>query len=226
MEAFREQVDDVKKPYLFSDDEVLRFAADAQDMYVRLTGGIADSTTAAIVELRVLEGEPLAQHSPHILRIRSAKLLTAKRLLKVAREADLSLQSVRDYGIATPTYLDDTDTGDVVAMVLGVEKNAVRWYKVPTSDDTCRMNVLRLPYPRIDDDQCELEIDEQHHFHLIKWMKHLAYSKEDAETYDKELAESNELAFYRYCGVPGGPNALMEEERQRFRPRVTHYAGL
>lgn len=224
IDEFRDQVDDVAKPYLFSETAVLRYAIDAQDMFVRLTGGIPDVSTPQLTEIPVVAETPLQAHSPYILRIRSAKLLTAKRALRVIREADLAVLSVRDYGLVTPMYLDDTDTGDVVAMVLGVEKNKVRWYKVPAEDattDTCKMNILRLPYPRIKEESDTLEIDEQHHLHLVMWMKHLAYSKEDAETYDKELAEKNEAAFRAYC-----KEAKQEEERQRYRPRVVQYGGL
>lgn len=218
---FRKDVADQARPYLWDDDEVLQFAIDAQDMYVRLTGGIADSSTVAITEIPVITGDVLAAHSPYILRIRSAKLLTARKNLFIGREADVQQLTYSDYGIQRSCYLDDEDTGEVEAIILGVEKNKIRWFKVPVEDDTCKLNVRRLPYPRIlTEDDC-LEIDEQHHIHLLKWMKHLAYSKEDAETYDKELAELNEDAFRRYCN-----QAATEEENQRYKVRVVQYGGI
>lgn len=218
---FRKQVQDTVKPYLFDADEVFQYLVDAQDMFVRLTGGIPDSTTRALTDLAVVVGVPIARHSPYILRIRSAKLLTALRALSIISEGDLEQTYSEDYGLRTTGYLDDTDTGDVRAMVLGVEDNAVRWYKVPTTADTCRMNIYRLPYPRMTDEESCLEIDEHHHIHLLKWMKHLAYSKEDAETYDKNLADKNEVAFRAYC-----EQAREEKERQRYKPRVVQYGGL
>lgn len=230
IDLFRKQVDDRSKPYLWDDVESLQYAVAAQDMYARLTGGIADSSTASVVDAAVTPGEPMARLSPYILRIRSAKLVTARRPLEIVNEADISqMQQAPDYGVSLRQYLDDENTGDVTAMVLGVEKNKVRWWRVPPSDadeDTCRMNVLRLPYPRIQDEKDCLEVDEQHRLSLVMWMKYLAYSKEDAETYDKELAENNERAFYRYCGVPDGANARQEEERQRYKPRTIQYGGL
>lgn len=230
IDLFRKQVDDRVKPYLWDEDEALQYAVDAQDMYARLTGGIPDSSTPSIVDVPVTPGEPMALMSPYVLRVRSAKLLTARTPLEIANEADIAeMRQAPDYGVSLPQYLDDADTGDVTSMVLGVEKNKVRWWRVPpatATTDTCRMNVLRLPFPRIEDAGDPLEIDEQHRFHLVKWMKYLAYSKEDAETYDKELADTNERAFYRYCGVPEGANARQEEERQRYKPRQIKYGGL
>lgn len=220
-DEFRRQAGDVSKPTLWSDDEILAYIVDAQDMWVRQTGGISDSTTTAVTDLPVGTNEPYTDHSPCILRIRSAKLLTAKRSLKIAQESDISTLRIQDYGILYPSYLDDTDTGEVIAMVLGIEKNAVRWFKVPAAEDICRLHVYRLPYPRIVDTDGCLEIDEQHHRHLIMWMKHLAYSKEDAETYDKDLANANAVAFTLYC-----EKANQEEERQRYRPRQMQYGGI
>lgn len=227
IDLFRKQVADVNKPLLWDDTEVMQYLVDAQDMYVRLTGGIADGSTIAITQVGVVTGQPFSKHSPYIVRIRSGRLLTAKRALKFASEADLAQigvvqnSTLLDYGFIKPPYLDDTDTGEVVAGVLGVQKNNIRWYKVPIADDTCQLNVYRLPYPRIVDETSCFEIDEQHHINLLYWMKHRAYSKEDSETYDKAIADSNEARFRRYC-----EDAAQEEERQRYKPRVVQYGGI
>lgn len=222
VELFRKQVSDEAEPHLWDDDEVFQYLVDAQDTYVRLTGGIRDGSTRALTDVRVVANKAFSDHSPYILRIRSARLLDAERDLKIINEADVGLQRFSDYGLAhSLSALDDEDTGDVRAMILGVTKGKIRWLKVPTESDTCRMHVMRLPYPRIEDEGDCLEIDEQHHIHLLKWMKHLAYSKEDAETYDRDLADKNEVAFKQYCR-----DAKTEEEGQRFKPRVVHYGGL
>lgn len=221
---FRKDVADRERPYLWDDDEILQFAIDAQDMYVRLTGGITDTSTPEITQITVVPGAVLAAHSPYILRIRSAKLLVLKRDLKIVRESDIQQFTYSDYGLQRSCFLDDTDTGEVEGIVLGVEKNKVRWFRVPADDaaqDTCSMVVRRLPYPRIESEDDCLEIDEQHHYHLLKWMKHLAYSKEDGETYDKELADINEQAFRRYCA-----DARVEEEGQRYKPPIVQYGGI
>lgn len=227
IDLFRKQVADISKPQLWDETEVFQYLVDAQDMFVRLTGGIADGSTIAITQVGVVTGEPFSQHSPYILRIRSGRLLTARRALKFGSEADIAQvgiienSTLIDYGFIRPPYLDDTDTGEVVAGLLGVEKNKIRWYKVPIADDTAQLNVYRLPYPRLVDKLSCLEIDEQHHMGLLYWMKHRAYSKQDGETYDKNLAMNNETWFRNYCD-----QAKQEEERQRYKPRVVQYGGI
>ena len=218
---FRSQVSDEDQPYLWSDAEVLLFAIDAQDRLVRAFGGISDYSTTALTDVALVADTPTSTHSPYILRIRSGKLTTAKRSIEMISESDVGLKLSDDYGLRSALYLDDTDTGAVMAGILGMEKNKIRWFRVPSESDTCRMHIYRLPYPRISTQQGTLEVDVQHHIHLISGMKELAYQKEDSETFDKAAYERNKSIFADYC-----EKVRQEEERQRFKPRVVRYGGL
>ncbi len=232
---WRSQVSDEQDPYLWSDDEALAYAIDAQDVFVRLTGGIADVTVALadvgnpqtrLQDLDVTVATPFAALSPYILRYRAARLLTARQDVRIINHSDLPVTSGRaattDYGLlGTTLQLDDADAGEVLYGMLGLRDGYVRWFRVPTATDTCRLAVYRLPYPRIADETSPLEIGEQHHLHLIKHMKYLAYSKQDAEVYDKGQAESNKAAFEAYCADAKG-----ELERQRYKPRQVQYGGM
>lgn len=232
---FRKQVSDEQQPYLWDDDEVLQYVIDAQDMFVRAMGGISvvtvpaasDPSNLQLQDLVLTPNIPLTAFSPYILRFRSAQLLTAHISIKLMDEAQVGLNRVCDpylnefSGFSLPPYLDDTDTGDVQGAVLGYVDNNIRWYRVPIVADSCRLHVYRLPYPRITAQESPLEIQEQHHLHLSLWMKALAYAKEDAETFDKNLADRNADAFNAYC-----KKASAEQDRQRFRPRIVHYGGI
>lgn len=231
-EEFRRQVSDEAQPPLWSDDEVLLYIIDAQDLLVRKLGGIADVTVAAadigspqdrLQDLDVVTDEPYTVLDPYILRIRSARLLTAARDVVIVQEADLAQILYNDYGWRSGLQLDDSDSGQVTHGVLGIKDDNVRWLRVPAEDDTCRLNVFRLPYPRITalDGDIQLEIHEQHHRHLILWMKHLAYSKQDAETRNDKLAAESAAAFEAYAD-----KFRKEVERRRYRPRQVKYAGL
>lgn len=222
-EEFRNQVGDTEQPHLWSEGEVLGYIIDAQDTFVRKTGGIGDMTTAAIVDLALVANTPFTTHSPYILRIMSGRLLTAKRGIDFVHESDVPMLKLQDYGVQLSFNLDDTETGEVRYGVLGLEEKKIRWLRVPEANDTCRLRVLRLPYPRITGWQGAgnvLEIDEQHHRPLILWMKHLAYSKQDAEARDDKKAEDNRVAFERYCAEARG-----EIERRRYKPRIVQYGG-
>lgn len=224
---FRNQVSDTEVPYLWSDPEVLRYAIDAQDMFVRRIGGIEDVTVAAadvgapptrLPDLALTASSPYSSHSQYILRIRSGRLLTVRRDAKFISESGLRNVVVRDYGRTIGLTLDDTDIGDVSYGVLGIRKNYVRWVRVPSAVDTCRLNIYRLPYPRITAQEDDLEVDELHHMHLLLWMKKLAYGKQDAEARDDKKAAEYEAAFDRYC-----EQARREAERSRYKTRVIQY---
>ena len=228
IDLFRKQVSDVDEPRLWDDIEVFQYLVDAQDMFVRKMGGFSDYTTTALTDIAVVKGQPFTKHSKYILRIRSGKFLNARKSVDFISEADLTLKInthtatnlIGDYGWTLPSFMDDHDVGPVRWGILGVQDHAIRWWRVPPESDTVRLHIYRLPYPRMVDEDSELEIDEQHHLHLIMWMKYLAYSKEDAETYDKDLSERNKAAFLEYCDM-----AKAEKDRQRFKPRIVHYGG-
>lgn len=219
LDEFRSQVADEAQPYLWSDDEVLRYITDAQDMFTRLTGGIADMSTAALINVPVVINQPFSDHSPYILRIMSGRLLTSKRDIEFVQESQIQALKERDYGSYNGFSLDDTDTGLVKYGVLGLTDKKIRWLRVPQVAETCRLRIYRLPYPRIVDWDGVLEIDEQHHIHLIKWMKHLAYSKQDAETRNDKLAAEMKDAFDKYCVIATG-----EIARKRYKPRTTLFS--
>lgn len=218
---FRKQVADQAKPYLWDDTEILQYLVSAQDDLVREIGGFSDITTRALTDLNVVPSAPFAKFSPYILRIRSGRLVTANRDLPIVDEQGLATNTTMDYGFQLNSSLDDEEIGQVRVAVIGLEDHKLRWVKVPEEADVFRMHIFRLPYPRIKDETSCLEVDEQHHIHLIKGMKAFAYAKEDAETYDKALQGENEAAFKKYC-----EEAAKEKDRQRFTPRKVRYGGL
>jgi hypothetical protein len=227
---FRSEVADEAQPHLWSDSELLTYAVDAQDRLVRATGGIADVTVAAadvgnpvtrLQDLALTANDPYSTISPYVLRIRSARLLTAARDVAIAQEADMPAVTQQDYGWAQGMHFDDTDTGVVTHGVLGVREDKVRWVRVPVEADTCRLHVFRLPFPRIDDQGDALEVREEHHESLLLWMKHRAYSKQDAEARDDKQAAESRAVFMQYCET-----ARQEQERRKYRPRVVQYGGI
>ena len=92
-------------------------------------------------------------------------------------------------------YFDGV-TSTVKALVIGQEAHKACVF--PKSNETISiyLSVFRLPLVAITDagDQA-FEVDEEHHRHLMLWMKHLAYSKQDAETFDRTKAEEFEERF-------------------------------
>ena len=220
-DRFRTDVADVAAPYLWADDEVWEYIDEAQKMFCRLEGGIPDSRSD-ITQIAATEGEEWGDLSPRILKIRDARRLSDARPVAVLNVEDIPAAAAgNDYGAPRGLRLDDTQ-GPVCSFIVGMEKDAVRWVPIPVADDVVALTVYRLPLEVISgENPAELEIDEQHHRSLLMWMKHLGYSKQDAETFDKGKAADFENAFRGYC-----QQAKEERERREHKPRVVAYGGL
>jgi hypothetical protein len=195
-DLFRSDVRDEVTPYLWSSTEIYAYIDDAQKMFCRLQGGISD-TTGAVTQLAAVASQAFTAISPKVLKIR--QLVRADgRFIKLLNFEDLTKI--------------DTMTGPISAAVSGMETNKLRWIPIPAVNETIAMWVYRLPNTDITAASQALEIDEQHHRHLLSWMKHLAHMKQDAETYDKGRSESFRGEFMAYCDQAKGERELREHK--------------
>jgi hypothetical protein len=217
--AYRDDIVDVALPYLWSDDEAFRYMDAAYRMFVRLTGGIADFTSDATV-VDIVAGEAVADISPSILRIMSANKASDEQDLTIINMVDEATTESDDY-FQLLRSIRSTKTGAVRKMIIGAEKNKVRWVSVPEVADTVNMHIYRLPIDHITDDSHTMsDVDEEHHTYLLDWMKHLAYKKQDAETFDKTKSDEAEASFRAYCAF-----CKAEMERYKHKTRVVEYGG-
>jgi hypothetical protein len=209
--VFRDEMSDTKAPYLWSDDSVVGFIDDAQNQFARLTDGIPDSTTSAVVNLAVAPAytDVLPLH-PSILKIRTAYRVGEGTPVEVVNVEDMEPRGMRF----------DGRVGRVRAIVTGMDPDKVRLWPFPNQSDTVRLSVFRMPLTAITDNEA-LEIPPQHHLGLLKWMKHRAYSVQDAEMFDKTKAADFEQAFTAYCA-----RAKVEQARARHKPRSVAYGGI
>jgi len=207
LEHFRSDVSDEVAPYLWSDSEVWRYMNDAYRMFVRKIGGVADFTSAA-TQIPVIATEVVGDVDKSILRVMNAYRLSDNTPLKV----------LNGPGSAPPTTL----AGPVHAMVIGEQRHVVRWTSIPVADDTVQLSVYRLPLDTITGDAQEFtDVDEDHHLALLDWMKHLAYKKQDAETFDRARSSESEQSFSDYC-------AFVKDEHERYKHvnRTVAYGGI
>lgn len=219
-DLFRADVVDAVAPYLWSDLEVYAYMNDAYYMFVRLMGGVSDFTSS-ICEVDAIQGEATADVSKKILRFVAANRRSDGREVSIKNYTDLIANYRADYGVSVSSSLP-TAVGPVRAMVIGMQPGIVRWIDIPKANDTIDLQVYRLPLNNITGaGQTFTDVDEQHHIHLLKWMKSLAYSKQDAETFNKEKASDQEQKFVAYC-----EQAKREWERSKHRVRVVQYGGL
>lgn len=223
MDRFRLDVVDTALPYLWTDEEVVSYADDAYRMFVRLTGGIADFTTEEVVRIPLVTGEELYGTHNSILRVMTATLESDGTEIKVLNATDLPnlFTNVTDYGQLRTLAMKNTP-GLPKYLIVGMQRNLAKVIQIPVVDDAILLYVYRLPLVHIVDGSHPLdEIEEDHHIHLLKWMKSLAYNKQDAETFDKTKAKEAEDAFRTYC-----LQCKTEWERYKAKVRVVQYAGI
>lgn len=218
-DAFREDIVDTALPYLWLDDEVFRYMDAAYRMFVRLTGGISDFTSDATV-VEISAGEALADLHPSVLRIMSANKASDEQDLTIINMVDEATTESDDY-FQLLRSIRSTQTGAVRKMIIGAERNKVRWINVPEVSDTVNMHIYRLPLVHVTDGSHPLdEIDDDHHIYLLDWMKHLAYKKQDSETFDKTKSDDAEETFKKYCA-----QVKAEWERYKHKTRIVQYEG-
>lgn len=220
-DAFREDVGDVRKPYLWSDSVVWRYANDAHRMFIRLIGGIQDFTSAA-TSVPIMVNDPIGTLDPSILRILSATLRSTGLDITLINHTDLGKTVDTDYGVLRTVKLTNT-VGDVHSGVIGMEQNKIRWINVPAADDYADLIIRRLPRAWLVNDSDEFEgVHEDHHSALLNWMEHKAFLKPDADTFDKGRSDVCKGLFEEYCRNI----ARADIELSKHKTRTVAYGGL
>lgn len=203
---FRTEVSDLVAPYLWSDVQVVGYLDDAQKQFCRLTEGIEDGRS---FKISVTVGKEWYTLSPQILKLRKVVIAGTGRELKVINVERM---------IAEGMFFDG-HIGPIAALVTGIEKHSARAWPVPSVETLLHLSTFRLPETvKAGDD---MEIDEQHHRHLLMWAKHLAYDVQDSETYDRRKADEYEQRFRSYCAA-----AKIEQERARRVVGAVVYGGI
>ena len=218
--AFRDDAVDDVAPYLWSTAEVYRYINDAYFMFVRLTGGIADGSSV-VTQLTATAATPTTAIDKSIMRIRTATNVTDNnRPLKVINVQDEDMMTGDDYGIIQ-NYNIDTP-GPVRYMIIGEQEDYVRWVGVPTVNTSIQLVVERLPLaPITNARQRFTSVRDEHHYHLLKWVRHLAYRKQDADTFNLVKSDQERDDFVAYCDM-----AKNEKAVRKHKVRMTSYGGI
>lgn len=224
-DLYRSDVGDDVAPYLWSDEEIYSYMDDAFKMFVRMTGGIADRSSD-VCRVCIVAGQEYAEVSPRILKFREAFLESNQRPLKILNNEDLQGMTREDYDRAIP--FGANRLGIVHSMVVGLESSGkagtVRWVNIPEVDDVALLTIYRLPLKRLEEGVHEdalYEINEEHHVHLLPWMRYRAYAKDDVETLDRRQSNINRSIFDDYCVM-----AMSEAARYKSKVRVVRYGGI
>lgn len=221
LNLFRCDASDDVEPYLWSNDELYAYINDAYFMFVRLTGGIADGSSA-VTTITASDGVATTAIDASIMRVRTARNTSYNnRPLTVINVQDIDDLTSEDYGQFRSINQIDVP-GRPEYMVIGEEEGYVRWINLPDADYTIQLVIERLPLTTIDGPrQTFTGVREEHHFHLLKWVRHLAYRKQDADAFDLVKSDQERADFYVYCDM-----ARQEKDTRKHKVRTVAYGGL
>lgn len=209
--TFRSDLFDQVEPYLWSDEDIIGYMDDAQKMFCRLTGGLGDATTVAVTQIAYTSATDVVTLSPLILKVRAAYRLADGKPIDVLNYEDMTLQGLRFDGVIN----------EPKNLITGLGAHTARLHPFPSGSGTIQMLVDRLPLVAVTDTDQTLEVDEQHKVGLGLWMKARAYSKQDAETMNRNKATEFEALFRNYCAA-----AKAEKDRAKHKTRVVAYGGI
>lgn len=192
---------DTASPRLWSDDLILRYLNEAQNMFCRLTycltpaDGIID-----VVELA--EGEPSYPIDSKILHVSSAAVEGAS-------------QPLRDYTYRHLPNLLSESVGQPRMFVLNQRNHTIRFYPVPDQAYTVNLLVASLPTQQIACDT-EPEIPEQYHIDLPEFAAFRCLRNPEvdgsnlgsADTFEKSWRDRVAEAKREYYRLRMGPNPV------------------
>lgn len=185
------RADDLATGKLWSRNEWIEYANDAQDEACRRARLLVDSTTAAVCSITLVDGTPTYDLHDSIIFVRRVRLLdstgVALSLLRPANSDDLD----RTVG---PQWQEEV--GQPRCYVQDLDDHQMRPYPIPDTNEwelamtvhrTALVPAANETYPMEDSDDVP-EIRRRHHLGLVNWMLYRAYSKQDSQCYNAKAA--------------------------------------
>lgn len=127
----------------------------------------------------------------------------------------LNLYTLRDLNDILPDGWDD-DEGEVVACAR--YGNLLRLYRTPVASGTVRLTAFCTPEIPMADGSDAPTIPSRYHIKLVDWALRCAYSKQDNDLYDKDLADKHEGRFERTFGPRPNEVEMRRTAIRRQRP--------
>jgi hypothetical protein len=241
VERFRRDVDDNEggsggEDFLWSDEDVFSYMYEAQREFVRRTHILRKTHpfTPAITSISYtapvgtpVNSDGFITFNPSIirpLRVRATdasgnsypvEILTAENLDAGYHSEDT------DYGrIFTGDWPSRSGTR-ACFLVTDLQEDQWRLVPIPTLNLTLELTVEHMPLDDVTQGAALEVTEREDQFTLLLYMKHLAYMKQDADTYDKELADKFESTFEKKADA-----RRREIRRTRFRHQGMRYGGI
>lgn len=191
IQAFRDQADDARTPFLWSDEEVIRYLNEAAREACERASLIYDEESEAATISFEAEQSSTALHESvfDVVRV----VWDGKLLSSVARETLDKTNGQWFSLIGQPTHF---------YTVHGISSLNIGVYPKHSEAIDLSLGVYRRPLVDMEGLDDVPEMHSRHHFRLIDWALSLAYRKEDEEAKDLQKAERHERAFALSFGPP------------------------
>lgn len=219
LELFRSETHDTAEPFFLSDSDFYTYLDEAQDLHVRMIGGIADRRSS-FTKLTYAAGDQFKKYDERILRIKGA-FDENNRIVAIRNLDNFETSYLEDdYGMQVREGLEDGRTGDIRYLVTDVEHNEIQFYPIPDAAGWIRMYVYRRPLGEVTCDS-ELEISSYYHLNLLNWVKYRTATKQDGEIFEGPKAMEFRQAF-----TDGVEDAKREKSSREDRKRTVRYGGI
>lgn len=205
---FRRVTQDNASPPLWTDDDILTYASDAESEACERARLIEDRTTTACCAITLVAGT--ASYALH------ASVFLVKRVTYLGRaleETSVEKMDARDSNWESRT--------GVPCEFIQTE-GSLRVVPTPTAeaaaDGGLAMTVYRTPLLPIEGETSP-EIAARLHMRLMHWVYRCAYLKKDSDTFDLGESSRHEQRFEAAFGER--PDANVQNKRRDRRPPVT-----
>lgn len=228
---------DNRLPYLWSQDELLRYLNYAEVQSCRRAHLLIDATTAndngtastastagqqPLCVLAITANQAVYTLSPKILQVKRCQLKSMTYPLPGPVRYP-ELDSLMSGWWGTSGTVGTSGSGGTPTYWMNEPNNTITFVLAPSTDDTAYLAVSRIPLTPFTLTTSP-EIDERHHLGLCDWAAHLAYLKPDPETVNLDLAKYYENKFTAEFGsLPDFKTEQLRKtisQQQRFRART------
>lgn len=217
LSATREALDDTTPPFLYGDEELIRYLNNAVNEVAIRTRCLMDDSGAA-ARIATVPDQARYDVAPEVLVVRAAHITGRKNPL--IRTTAAQLDRLHPGWSHEP---DTTLTQRAPEYVLfDPQQRTLILYPAPREAGTLYLRVWRLPYEtermEAPDDEPAVVLPDPES--LKHWALHEAYLKKDSELYDPQRAGQHEEIFERRFGTrPTAHDLLLWSTQPTTGPR-------
>lgn len=204
---FRQDMMDQVEPYLWSEGEIFRYLADAQDTFMEATDYIASTETISYAA-----GALSVSYPSYITKLRQARTADENPLRVVTKEEWDEYKERASWR---------SDTGSLDTIISDLSTHSIRLYPIPVEAGSLHLDVYRTAKTFIEDED-DLEVtDRSAQRVILLGARAQAYGKEDPETLDEKKALKYSTLFEIKTS-----DWYARTQNSRRRPRTVAYGGL